>query len=146
MAASRHAKIIVRVLREHLPALDSEVVSARTRSPSKRVTRATVVEDMVERRLVIQSRPEGPALHRTLLAESAAMREAALSARAAGDSGAARRAGLIAAAMELKALAALEEPSEKAVQSSLITALCLLREAVEYAHLPVIPGSRRVRT
>ncbi len=147
MAPKNRNEVRLRLPKDAMSVLDTEVLRARARGSKKRATRSSVAEEIVRDRLFRSglAPKDGDALHVRLLADAAVVKSVCAEARRSGDSKTARRAALIAAALELEALAAMDSPSEGAVQSTVIEAVCLIKEASDYARLPDFPTRRAER-
>lgn len=82
-------------------------------------------------------------VRKRLLEESAGWKQKAGKHLAAGHRRRASVSHLLAASLELRALACLADPNEATIQSTVIEVLCLLREAAGYRRLPSLPDKER---
>jgi len=123
--------------------LDGEA-RRRSRGRGEEWTRADLVRLAIARLLEAEL-PDGEreALYRELLRTAGPLKLAAKGKLADGKPHLARPLYLRAAALELEALALLDDPGEDTLKSSLLEILVLLKNGTGYKHLPEVPGGRK---
>jgi len=141
MSESKSRKVSVQLSNELMKGLDAEVRRLKSLNPNSRVTRGDALRTLVLRH--VKDYPltdaERKKLHAEFLRESGPLKSQGMSALADKDYQRARKAYLHAIALEVEALAVLDNPTEQTTVDALIEIVIMLKKATGYKTLPDIP-------
>jgi hypothetical protein len=126
-----------------IAALDREIRRIKKIHPGVRPSRTSVARGLLHRSLSgrnASTRPERLTAYKSLMLEAKQWEEKAVYYRNSDHQAVAKSAFLMAAAIQLEALAVLQGPTETAIMSTLIESIGLIKAGTNYKNLPQVPS------
>lgn len=139
MAKKRSQRVSALLSSDLLQILDDEVIRLASLNPGSKLNRTDAFRAMILRHARDLPSGSSMAVYREHKREAGPLKLHGMSMKIQGEERKARRALLRAAALELEALAALDEPSESTMIGALIEILGLIKQGTDYKSLPDVP-------